>query len=486
MSGANPLSPPNFPRLFWPVSLSLAALVAAALFVTPLINMRAHGSMNYNEGWNAYHQREAVQGKPLYGAPPLLLCNNYPPISFHLVGLASQLTGGDVNQTGRWIALLSLGLVALLTGMVVLQFTGSAPLAAYAALSVLISLTVFKEDRVGMNDPQLLGMVFGVLGLYAYVRNPQKPAWLSISAAAFTISVFTKHNLLAFPAAVGLHLLLGKKWKGLAVWCGVVAGGSLLTLVLTRWIDGPYFLANILVPRLHYPGLKPVTAYAMLFQFPIAFAVLWSSRNIGRSPAHIMVLALILTHALAVTFAGGDGVDSNIFFDCVISLAVVNALVFAEFAPLLARWKWPGFPLAGLLVALTFGVLIQVPQNLRTDWFEVGGIRRRAKDFDFSLNLLRSRPGPALCEDLLLCYEAGKPFIFDPYFTKSMTKVGHLKEQDLIELVQSGRFRTVQLNGTDLAPEEREHFTAKFMEALLNYYRLENRLDHSLILFPKK
>jgi hypothetical protein len=487
MSSAEPFSHPNLPRLFWPVALVLSALVAALLLIGPLAGMYAHDSTNYNEGWNAYHQQETIQRKPLYGAPPGLVGNNYPPISFHLIGLASRLTG-DLNQTGRWVALLSLAMVAILCGAVVRRLTGSAPLAAYTALNVVIWLAVYKPDRIGMNDPQLLGTVFSLIGLYAYVREPDKLRWLCISAVAFTISVFTKHNLLAFPVAVGLHLLLRGDRKRLLVWGGVAAGGSALILALTLWLDGPYFLAHILVPRSRTSGLTAVTDYFTMFQLPVALAVVWSLRNMGQPVSHIMELSLIVAHALAAAFVGGDGVDRNIFFDCVLGLVVVGALVFAEYAPLFAHVKNRGFLLAALLVAPAFGIVIATPEALTNNWNTLRSLPARDRDFDIAVTLLRSRPGPALCENLLLCFEAGKPFTYDPYFTNSMVNVGRVKEEELVALVESASFHTVQLylepDEQNLTTGKRYRFTAKFMEALLKYYRVEARLGGSVVLVP--
>jgi hypothetical protein len=471
--------------LFWPVALSLTGALAVVLLLAPLAKMLAHGSTNYNEGWNAYHQQEAIQGKPLYGAPPGFVCTNYPPISFHLIGLASRVAG-DVNQTGRWVSLLSLLLVAILCGSIVRLCTGSAPLAAYTALSVVIWLTVYLGNRIGMNDPQLLGTVFSLFGLYVYIRHPEKLGWLSISAAAFTISVFTKHNLLAFPAAVGLHLLLGGKWKRLAVWSGVVAGGSVLLVGLTRWVDGPYFVANILMPRTQTSWLENVTDYATLFQVPLAIALVWSLRHMGRSLTHIMALVVIVANVVAVAFAGGDGVDKNIFFDSLFSLAIVGALVFSEYAPLAAGWKSRGFLLTVLLTAPSFGVLIQIPTTLRGDRTKLRSIGDRARDFDSAVTLLRSRPGPALCEDLLLCFEAGKPYTYDAFVMKDMVKLGRVKEDDLVKLLEDGGISTVQLNGGYVTQGERLRFTASFMKALLNRYRVEKQLSGYVVMVPKE
>lgn len=486
---AGPLAYPNLPRLFWPVALSLAGVLAAALLVTPIARIAAHGAINYNEGWNAYHQQEALQGKPLYGSPPTLTCNNYPPLSFHFIGLLGRLTG-DVNQTGRWVALFSLAFVALLCGAIVRQFTASKPLAAYTALNVVIWLAVYKPDRIGMNDPQFLGTVFSLLGLYAYLHEPSKFRWLSLSAVAFTIAVFTKHNLLAFPAAVCLHMLLEKRWTKLALWSGVTVGGSALLLTLTHWIDGPYFVANLLVPRAQSGALEAITEYATLFQLPIALAIVWSLRNGFRSLRHIVVLTLVLAHALAAAFAGGDGVDKNIFFDSLFFLIIAGALVFAEYAPVVAGWKRRALPLAMLIVAPALGVVMMLPISLRTESAQLKAVADKASDFDAALKILRGRPGPALCENLLLCFDADKPFTYDPYFANSMVKVKRVREDDLVALVNNASFRTVILKSdpgeTDLVATNRPRFTARFVEALLARYRMEARLRYSLVMVPRE
>ncbi len=477
----------NPPRVFWPITLSLAAVTAALLLLAPLHRMLVHGSTNYNEGWNAYHQQEAAEGKPLYGEPPRLSCNNYPPLSFHFIGLMSRLTG-DVNQTGRWVALLSLALVAMLCGAIIRRSTGSAPLAVYTALNVVIWLTVFKADRVGMNDPQLLGTIFSVLGLYLYIREPDKLAWLSLSAVAFTVAVFTKHNLLAFPAAVGLHLFLRRKWKELAAWSGVGICGSALLLTLTLWLDGPYFFSHLLMPRTMTGWLTKVTDYAVLFQIPIAVAAIWLLSQLKRTPAHVVALALITSHTLAALFAGGHGADKNLFFDSILALVLAASLVFGECAPVVVGWRRPELALAALLIGPAVGVAIQVPMALRTDWREISSVRNRASDFDSAVRLLRSRPGPALCGDLLLCFEAGKPLSYDPFFADCIRRLGRVKEEELVSLVENTTFATVQLGlgeGQNLTPASRISFTTAFMEALLKHYRIEARLAESVILVPK-
>ena len=483
----------SLPRLFWPAILALAGLVAAVLMLSPMAAMFGHGSTCYNEGWNAFYIRDTIQGKPLYGAPPGLTGNNYPPLSFHLLGLLSRVlspTGADLNLIGRWVALVSLAGVAVLCGAIVRRLTASTPLAAYTAFVVVVWMAVFKSDRIAMNDPQLLGTVFSLLGLYVYIRFPDRPVWLVISAAVFTASVFTKHNLLAFPAAVGLHLLWERKWRNLAIWGAAGVAGTVAMLLWTRAVDGPFFLANLLLPRTRTAWLIHLTDYAVFFPTAIVLAFVWALHQRKNSPRFVLALAFFTTNFIAAAFAGGYGVDRNIFFDPMFTLAMIGSLVFFEFAPglsaALAGGMWTALPLAALLLAPSLGILLELPFRLRLESLEFHSVARRSADLDFTVNLLRQRSGPALCEDMLVCFEAGKPLLYDPFSVNNRIKLGRLNQDSVVKLIEDRNFETVQLTGSDLSPEERDHFSAKFMESLIRCYRVEARLSSLLVLVPKR
>jgi hypothetical protein len=225
-----------------------------------------------------------------------------------------------------------------------------------------------------------------------------------------------------------------------------------------------------------------VAIYCTVFQLPILLAVVWSLRHAG----HVLMLALIVSNALAVAFASGFGVSRNVFFDSVLCLALVGALAFAEWAPIVAARNERAFRLAGLLLTPMLGFLILIPYSLTASSTPRRLVREQTKEFDSSVRLLRSRPGPALCENLLLCFEAGKAYTYDPFSAINMVLAGRIKEAELVALLESASFRTVQLDGADLAPGARTGFTAKMMEALANRYRVEARFSDSVLLVPKE
>ncbi|HYK80456.1 MAG TPA: hypothetical protein VEU95_12550, partial [Micropepsaceae bacterium] len=74
----------------------LIALIALAYRSTLLI------AINYNEGWNAYHATAALSGGRLYYPANALVTNNYPPLSFIIVGMVSNIVG-DAIFAGRLV-----------------------------------------------------------------------------------------------------------------------------------------------------------------------------------------------------------------------------------------------------------------------------------------------------------------------------------------------------------------------------------------------
>src|SRR5882724_8151716 len=83
-------------RAPWKTLLGILAVMLIGLLWFPVMRTNSNVLRNYNEGWNAYRQEMAANGIPLYGEPPLYTPTNYPPLSFHIVGLFGSMTG-DMN-----------------------------------------------------------------------------------------------------------------------------------------------------------------------------------------------------------------------------------------------------------------------------------------------------------------------------------------------------------------------------------------------------
>ena len=87
---------------------ALLGLVVLATLAAPSFSPSPSPLLkNYNEGWNAYHIAAAMTDPAsLYPAEASLFANNYPPLSFFIVGEVARLTG-DAIIAGRMVAFVS-------------------------------------------------------------------------------------------------------------------------------------------------------------------------------------------------------------------------------------------------------------------------------------------------------------------------------------------------------------------------------------------
>src|SRR5215472_15267788 len=86
--------------------LVLVVLFCAAGLYRILAAVFLHVPLDPNEGWNAYRAAAAMSGAPLYPPADALFFNNYPPLSFYLVGAFGRLVGDNI-VAGRIVSLAS-------------------------------------------------------------------------------------------------------------------------------------------------------------------------------------------------------------------------------------------------------------------------------------------------------------------------------------------------------------------------------------------
>jgi len=455
----------------------------------PVQRISQRADINYNEGWNTYRAHMAAHAEPLYRLPPKYTVTNYPPLSFHLLGFLGSFMGG-YTAAGRWIALGSMAFLAFAVGALVRQFTRQLRLGVYAALLFTMGLAVFVPDRIAIDDPQLLGLAWSFAGLCLYARNPQSNRLLCVSAAAFAISLFIKHNLVAFPAAVGVHLLLERAWKHFAVWLGTLGAGSAGLLWLTLWWDGPYFFSHLLAPR-SYSLISAggrILPYLLEFQIPIALAALWSVLYATWPMRNLLVIACALGHIVGFAFAGGYGVLQNVLFDALVMAVVITAIGIGDLEPQLLRIRTGNLFLLLALIMPCLGILALLPGVLILERNDSRGRSTFDSDFARAVKFLQNRGGPALCEDLLLCYDAGKPPLYDAFYTNSQMMTGRLSDAEVLDYVQASRFPTIELNIPAeqlLAPVTTFRFSQPVMQAILDRYRPALRSSDFTLLVPK-
>jgi hypothetical protein len=472
--------------------LLLSALCAAILIwsaARPLYRAFLFTEIDYNEGWNAYNAQTVALHQPLYPTAIGWTAVNYPALSFHLVAFLSRFTG-EYLFTARVLSLVGLCLSAVLGGAIVWQTTRSRSAALLTGFFLFAWFCAVADSYVGMDDPQVLAQAFFLAGLYVYLRGDRSNWSPEAAALLFVIGGNIKHNLIEFPFAVLLDLLISTPRKALRFGA---AGATLaaLSVLLTVWIDGSSYVACMLSPR-NYDAMDGVDA---MLQLPInstlpvlaAFAALFFCWK----DACRRVLALLLGCALAVNtvFSGGSGVDINGTFGSMLAMGLLCGVLAAELARLqIGRFSGPSPLLAFTVFFLSLAIPIVRLGNARTDQL-MQADREGASRFAAEIAFLRGQPGPAICESLLRCAYAGKPYIYDPFNATRLIGDGKLAPNWMVDRIKNHEFGAIQMyNDVDdkLAdPEPQMSFALPILKAIGQYYQPGFENEDGAIYVPR-
>ena len=135
-----------------------------------------------------------------------------------------------------------------------------------AGILCIAWFVLFAPTYIGANDPQLFGHALQLTGLLLYVTRGASTRGLVASCLLCCAGGFVKQSLLALPLAIGLDILWRTPRRFL-VWGAAAAAILALFTALTFWVDGPYLLQHLFVPRLY----SSARARAVLGQFVVLF-----------------------------------------------------------------------------------------------------------------------------------------------------------------------------------------------------------------------
>jgi hypothetical protein len=432
---------------------ALVVLIATALLLLagPAWRVFYVVPWDYNEGWNAYHAARAVGEGPLYPAANSYLTNNYPPLSFLIVGTIGRLISDNI-LAGRIIAFVSVLTVAACIGVIVQALTRSWRSAVFAGALFAGVLAAQHPLYVAMDDPEMLGHAVMMTGFAWFIRSlDHRPAIVAV-ACIIAIAGFIKHNLLPVPIAITLFFAAHNRQLFLR-WC--LAAGAVLTaaLALTYGIYGNAFFQNLLAGR-HFDLANGVVWLAIAelsyLQVLIVFAVMGFALMKFRSAHRLIGMYAAAAGVTGILFAGGAGVDVNIFFDLVIALAIAAGIFIRPAIDMVERGiaatdpernRMGMVPLM-LPLVLASAMFIAAPRNLIQLTLPLHALEQETRE---DLELIRSQAGSVWCETLALCYWAGKPAEIDTFNTQQAMLTGRLDEADLVRRIVTCSFAAIQL-----------------------------------------
>ncbi len=437
------------------VVLACLAGVAAVVLVAAIHRLPARVGGVFNDGWNAFAAERAFGEGPLYPRPSSLVSNNYPPLSYYVVGGVGLLLGDHV-VAGRLVSLASLGAVVLLLGRIVSRTTRSRLLAAWAAAFFLVFVALRYPAYVVINDPQWLANACMTGGLLLFLSSSRGTRGLLATCLLLLVGGLVKHNAPGIPLAITLWLLWHDR-AGLRVW--LVASASALAiaaLVLYATFDRDVFLGIFATPRLYsleYAWPKLELWSPPLLPFLAASVVLGVLAP--RDPVTRLVgLYVVVAGIWGAVALGGAGVNSSVLFDFVIAATVASALAISRLAE---RAHARGFPAdavrAGALVLLSLPLLVSAPGAITQARSGMNLLPLMEAVTEADVAFLAAREGPALCDQPDLCYWAGKPFEVDWFNTIQRIRTGDLDPDVLADLFEQEYFAVLLLKAVSALPE---------------------------------
>jgi hypothetical protein len=385
-----------------------------------------------NEGWNAYFADAAMGKMPLYPSPDQLITNNYPPLSFYIVGLIGRFIGDPV-LAGRLLSLVAVIAIAMAIALSVRRLGGSGVAARISGAFFVATMSRFFMPYVGMNEPQLLGdaiMAFGFLGFLIARSNDRGYVGPVLVMA---LAGFVKHNIIAMPVTVFLWLALFRRREAVKCFC-VAAIAIMIGTAICYALFGENFFLNILSPR-HYSLKRALRSFQELEWVSVGLVACLYNAWACRRDVNVQLCSCLIAIALGSYFLqkGGAGVDINAQFDLVMAVARHLRLEQAQAILLLA-----------VCVRLLASKQLQ-PVRMVFDRSFINEIAIREQAMADSVQRVQQVPGDVLCPPLV-SYRSGKPFMVDAFNVQQRISAGVLPKDAITARVAAGTLTTVEVD----------------------------------------
>ena len=426
----------------------LIYVIAIWSFAWPAYRAFLNVEIENNEGWNAYFADAAMGKMPLYPSASQLITNNYPPLSFYIVGSIGRLVGDPV-LAGRFLSLVALAAIAIAISLSVRRLGGSRVAAAISAAFFVATMSRFFTSYVGMNEPQLLSeaiMAFGFVGFLA-VRSRDRGYVGPVLVMA--LAGFVKHNIIAMPMTAFLWLTLNRRREAVKCLCValiVIAAGTAICYAAF----GRDFFLNILSPR-QYSVKGALRSFEDLQWVSVALLACVCNGWLRWRDPSVRLCNYLVAIALGSYFLQrtGAGVDFNAQFDLVIAVAIGLGLAYTQ-VPLwrvLGRFL-PAQAQAILLLALCARLLASKqiqPLRLAFDRGFLNEIAMHERAMADSVARVRRTPGDVLCSSFVT-YRAGKPFAVDAFNAEQRILAGALPKDAISARVVAGTLTVVDVD----------------------------------------
>lgn len=453
--------------------------------IYPVLRAFSSLEIRYNEGWNVYMAVAADHHVPFYSQKFASTTASYPALSFYVVAWLHRIGLGYL-LAGRTLSLASFLVSCLLVGLIVWKFSHDFRAGLFSSFFCSAIFCIAANEYIGSDDPQMFAQVLFLSGLLVYISGPPRFSRLALTTLLFVLGGSVKHNLIEFPLAVLIDLaFVGKKRLLQYLSLSAVFLGA--SIYIHTLVGGPFFVSSMLSPR-SYSLTKAILQFMEYGFGPVSLAMiaalLWTKASLRDHRLRILAIFFLACLLVGCLSGGVIGLWVNCYFDLYLSVAMIVGLLMHRIwaGEIGSRYAWTA---VGASVALLFSFVPVWATGPPLFHGAISALAEKQDQFESEVAFLRTHPGPAFCESLLRCYEAGKPYEYDPFGSANLIRLG--KPDDLLNRLNRGEIAVVQLccsidflkhdDDPDIAPQ--------MLSALETFYELGLSHEGCYIYVPK-
>ncbi len=324
---------------------------ALAIGLVLLIVYRLLICINYNveiavgESNNIWNALKVAQGKPLYSNPedtPFEIFQ-YTPVSQIPIIIASKIFNDNsptyvykVLLTGRSINLF-FNLFTIYLVYLILGIFGVKSILRLSTTLLSFALLTQLSFAVRPDSCALFLMILSIyLFIKAYFKN--KPNLFLVSGTILALSFFVKQDSFLIISALGLFLLLNRKWKETFTFSLSFIAPLAILLFLFKLSFGPYFLSSItggVSTGYDFAQLKSVFIrfldfYAIVFFIGLVFFITNILKYTSKKSNLLLLLLYIFSLLIALFSSLKKGSWINYYNPFVIYSLILIAVTLSQ------------------------------------------------------------------------------------------------------------------------------------------------------------
>lgn len=474
-----------------------AVIIGTGLFlVYPILRMGFTYQINFSEGWNLYHINEAMQGYPLYVDPVLdpFTQVTQPPFFFYIVGITGYFMG-DYLFAGRIISIGSLLLIALLSTGILRSRNVSWKGSLLGGTTAIILINSYAQEYVGMNDAHLLAYALAFTGLFLYSSSGCSNLKLCLSALTLPAGLFISPDVVPVSMAIILDCFLGSRKKGFLFTSLYLTMFFLLVSVTGTPVINVAKLQYGMIPEYN---TTVVLSQIMRVDIPILFLILiaiWTGLTFLFDQKYRLFSYYFGFAAFSgLLLIGGSSSNINLLFNLFFATSLLLGTLFIRIERIFIGIKPLHLVSYGLLpLLIVVSLLWNLPDRVpRKNTLEL--LNSTQSGFLRNVDFLKNTQGRIFCENLMICYLAGKPLEMDPYQTSEMAIRGEIDENLALLMFEAHQFSIIQLNnqfsdelaGIEYGAIKRSGSMTRNMRiAIARNYTVEQKLPRSIYYIPR-